>query len=49
MGFRDRPRLGRARLAVELLEGLKRLLCDLLGYSPKETAACLEMQALERY
>jgi hypothetical protein len=29
-------------------EGLERLLCALLGYSDDETAACLEMQVLER-
>jgi hypothetical protein len=29
-------------------EGLERLLCALLGYSDAETAACLEMQVLER-
>ena len=29
-------------------EGLERLLCALLGYSDQETAACLEMQVLER-
>lgn len=29
-------------------EGLERLLCALLGYSDDETAACLEVQVLER-
>lgn len=40
----------RTRMAVNALadEGLERLLCALLGYSAEETAACLEMQALER-
>jgi hypothetical protein len=38
------------RLKVNALadEGLERLLCALLGYSEDETAACLEMQVLER-
>lgn len=40
----------RTRLQVNALadEGLERLLCALLGYSEDETAACLEMQVLER-
>ncbi len=29
-------------------EGLERLLCALLGYSEDETAACMEVQVLER-
>jgi hypothetical protein len=40
----------RTRMQVNALadEGLERLLCALLGYSDEETAACLEMQVLER-
>jgi hypothetical protein len=40
----------RTRLKVNALadEGLERLLCALLGYSEDETAACMEMQVLER-
>lgn len=40
----------RTRLQVNALadEGLERLLCALLGYSDEETAACLELQVLER-
>ncbi len=40
----------RTRLKVNALadEGLERYLCALLGYSDDETAACLEMQVLER-
>jgi hypothetical protein len=40
----------RTRLQVNALadEGLERLLCALLGYSDEETAACMELQVLER-
>ena len=40
----------RTRMEVNALadEGLERLLCALLGYTADETAACLELQALER-
>jgi hypothetical protein len=40
----------RTRLQVNALadEGLERLLCALLGYTDEETAACMELQVLER-
>jgi hypothetical protein len=40
----------RTRLKVNALadEGLERLLCALLGYDEGETAACLDLQVLER-
>ena len=40
----------RTRMKVNAIadEGLERLLCALLGYGDDETAACLEMQVLER-